>query len=90
MKPLRLSIKRLLHVALVFGKYRLDRLITLGPDVSFTTKMGLLPLALKKHPIRVSGSILNWPSLNSGLLLSSLVSCSLLAETFCQLTLLTS
>ncbi len=50
MKPLRLSIKRLLHVALVFGKYRLDRLITLGPDVSFTTKMGLLPLALKKAP----------------------------------------
>ena len=25
MKPLRLSIKRLLRVAIVFGKYRLDR-----------------------------------------------------------------
>ena len=50
MKPLRLSIKRLLRVAIVFGKYRLDRLIPLGPDLSLFLKMALLPLRVKKAP----------------------------------------
>jgi ubiquinone biosynthesis protein len=50
MKPLRLSIKRLLRVAIVFGKYRLDRLIPLGPDLSLLLKMALLPLRVKKAP----------------------------------------
>ena len=50
MKPLRLSIKRLLHVAIVFGKYRLDRLIPLGPDLSLLLKMVLLPLRVRTAP----------------------------------------
>ena len=50
MKPLRLSIKRLLRVAIVFGKYRLDRLIPLGPDLSLLLKMALLPLRVRTAP----------------------------------------
>ena len=50
MKPLRLSIKRLLRVAIVFGKYRLDRLIPLGPDLSLLLKMVLLPLRVRTAP----------------------------------------
>ena len=50
MKPLRLSIKRLLRVAIVFGKYRLDRLIPLGPDLSLLLKMALLPLRVRAAP----------------------------------------
>ncbi len=50
MKPLRLSIKRLLRVALIFGKYRLDRLIALGPDFSIPLRIALLPFTVKKAP----------------------------------------
>ena len=50
MKPLRISIGGLLRLALVAGKYRLDRLTTLGLRLPFWLNLLCLPLRLKPAP----------------------------------------